>query len=342
MASSKVILWVSLTISECLGGHYWNYNLEDEHGPSGWSELAATCGGKSQSPVNIPRTGLPKVKDFSPLRLQHYDQAPEEAVLKNNGHTAKLSIKPFRDELTPIMSGGGLENEYKFAQAHFHWGADESKGSEHQKSRTSFPMEMHLVHYKANHSNILEALEEGAPDSLAVLAVFFSVQLASQVELHSMDLLGEALAKITEPHEETLVESFPLSSLLPEDLSGFYRYNGSLTTPTCNQIVKWTVLKKPVFMSLAQLLPFRNLLTAEREKLVDNFRPIQALNGRQILDVTTSDQDRSSSHKIVLPEPIKIAPRPPLLSDALIKAKEEMQKAMDSMQIVLDMMKETP
>ena len=41
---------------------------------------------------------------------------------------------------------------------------------------TAFPMEMHLVHYKAVHSSIKEALEEGAYDSLAVLAVFFSVR----------------------------------------------------------------------------------------------------------------------------------------------------------------------
>jgi hypothetical protein len=36
-------------------------------------------------------------------------------------------------------------------------------------------MEMHLVHFKAEHSTIKEALEEGAADSLAVLAVFFQV-----------------------------------------------------------------------------------------------------------------------------------------------------------------------
>ena len=37
-------------------------------------------------------------------------------------------------------------------------------------------MEMHLVHYKATHGNIKEALAEGAYDSLAVLVFFFEVR----------------------------------------------------------------------------------------------------------------------------------------------------------------------
>ena len=48
-------------------------------------------------------------------------------------------------------------------------------GSEHLVDNTSYPMEMHLVHYKSTHSSIKEALEEAAYDSLAVLAVFFQV-----------------------------------------------------------------------------------------------------------------------------------------------------------------------
>ena len=46
-------------------------------------------------------------------------------------------------------------------------------GSEHLVGDTQYPMEMHLVHYKAVHDNIGDALREGAYDSLAVLGIFF-------------------------------------------------------------------------------------------------------------------------------------------------------------------------
>lgn len=63
--------------------------------------------------------------------------------------------------------------------------------------------------------------------------------------------------------------------LLPPD-RGYYRYDGSLTTPPCTEGVKWFVMAKPVELSASQIAAFRALYQ-------DNYRPVQPLNGRAFL-----------------------------------------------------------
>ena len=55
----------------------------------------------------------------------------------------------------------------------------------------------------------------------------------------------------------------------------FYHYEGSLTTPTCDEIVEWIVYKTPVFISP------KNFDTLEAHLGVSN-RNTQDLNGRKI------------------------------------------------------------
>jgi len=259
----------------------WTYKLEDHSGPSHWE---FECKGDHQSPINIPSTGLESTT-FPALSFSNYDLEPAAAILRNNGHSAKLSTEPATAAETPILSGGGLSHNYKFAQIHFHWGAEDGKGSEHLVGDTAYPMEMHLVHYKATHSKITDALAEGAYDSLAVLGIFFQV---SDERNPALDMLLPHLAQIKTAETKVDATPFPISSFLwMGDMSSFYRYNGSLTTPGCNEIVQWTVVKEPVSVTVDQLEAFRELLTKEEEPLVDNFRPVQKLGERQVLDVMT-------------------------------------------------------
>ena len=53
--------------------------------------------------------------------------------------------------------------------------------------------------------------------------------------------------------EEKEVPNFIFNNLLPDDINSFFRYEGSLTTPTCNEIVIWTVLTKTIPISSKQV-----------------------------------------------------------------------------------------
>ena len=50
-----------------------------------------------------------------------------------------------------------------------------------------------------------------------------------------------------------LSQDQPLSRLLPANTNHFYRYDGSLTTPKCNEVVTWTVFKNHVNISTDQV-----------------------------------------------------------------------------------------
>lgn len=62
--------------------------------------------------------------------------------------------------------------------------------------------------------------------------------------------------------EATLSHPVLLKGLLPSDASSFYRYQGSLTTPFCQEIVTWTVFDNPVSVSKKQVEKRRNTLSS--------------------------------------------------------------------------------
>ena len=68
----------------------------------------------------------------------------------------------------------GEGQSYQMLQLHFHWGADDSRGSEHTINGEEFPMEMHIVHKKVG-LTVEEAL--ATPDGLAVVGQMFEVAL---------------------------------------------------------------------------------------------------------------------------------------------------------------------
>ncbi len=61
---------------------------------------------------------------------------------------------------------------YSFVQLHFHWGADDSKGSEHTVDDIQYPLEMHMVHYNSDvYDSIGDAVTE--ENGLAVIGFLF-------------------------------------------------------------------------------------------------------------------------------------------------------------------------
>lgn len=180
------------------------------------------------------------------------------------------------------ITGGELPATYKLAQFHFHWGSDDTKGSEHTVDGKAYPLEIHFVHHDTSVVGVKEALNR--PNGLAVLGVFAKIG----------DKPNEGLNKLLEKFNETdykgksaTINQFTVKSILPSNTKDFARYSGSLTTPPCSEVVVWTVFKEPITVTSEQMRMFRELNKNEKrsgqvEKLVDNFRFVQDLHDRTV------------------------------------------------------------
>ncbi len=219
---------------------HWTY--EGEHGPEHWKDLCdgfADCGGKSQSPVDI-QTGAVK-KDQS-LKAPEFHYGTTGIHIVNNGHTVQFNVS---GDNTVKLEG----KDYKLLQFHYH------ALSEHTVDGKHYPLEVHFVH-KHNDKDF------------AVLGVMFK-------EGKENELLKQYLNHFPGGKGEIKLDgTIDLVSLFPSDLS-YYRYEGSLTTPPCSEVVHWYVLKTPVEASKEQLEQFAAILK-------NNYRPVQPLNGRTI------------------------------------------------------------
>ena len=168
----------------------------------------------------------------------------QNKILKN-GHTIQVNYNPG----STIKVNG---NEFELKQFHFH------SPSENTIEGRSYPMEVHYVH----------ADKDG---NLVVIAVLFETgEKNAELEkawAHMPENAGE---------KGVLSKSVDANNLLPHD-HGYYRFNGSLTTPPCSEGVRWFVLKQSVTASKQQLDAFSNTLSHS------NNRPLQKLNARTIL-----------------------------------------------------------
>ncbi|MGH0122385.1 UNVERIFIED_CONTAM: hypothetical protein FKN15_014816 [Acipenser sinensis] len=201
----------------------------------------------------------------------------------------------------------GLPSRYTATQMHLHWGGMnlEASGSEHTIDGMRYMAELHIVHYNSDkYASFAEAKDKA--DGLAVLAFIYewtqrhAAQVCSVMECFldgfkgvltnaSVSCLLAALLKRSlfsdtlVYDQSTYISSLNVRAMLPENLSNFFRYEGSLTTPPCYESIIWTVYDTPITLSLNQIRIMENALMDYRNKTLRNdYRHVQPLNDRVI------------------------------------------------------------
>uniref|UniRef100_A0A1I8B487 Carbonic anhydrase n=1 Tax=Meloidogyne hapla TaxID=6305 RepID=A0A1I8B487_MELHA len=257
--------------------HSWGY--DDHNGPHTWGKHCRH--GTRQSPIDI-RTSNLEFAYINQLHFVNYDQSGA-VELKNNGHGVAISgFEKWEPRQRPYIYGGGLTGKYLLLQFHFHWTHDHLYGSEHSINNLHYPVEVHLVHVKEEYT-LTEALEQ--PDGLAVVGIFMYIGSDGS----SMANLESGLKRVVEQDSATLIFNYTVGVHLPPVLDNFYRYQGSLTTPGCDESVIWTLMAEPIPILTQQLETLRAIHgPVFGKRLSVNVRPLQPLNGRRV-------QFRSSS-----------------------------------------------
>uniref|UniRef100_A0A914I0L1 Carbonic anhydrase n=1 Tax=Globodera rostochiensis TaxID=31243 RepID=A0A914I0L1_GLORO len=239
-------------------GEHWGY--EPENGPSTWGGLCQT--GKRQSPINIQKDCFNGNKTPK-ITFENYDKNGS-VTMTNSGHSVMIS--GFNNwTLQPFISDGGLGSKYMLNQFHFHW-SQNTNGSEHTVDGEHFDAELHMVHIKEGLS-FSEA--SNSSDGLAVLGIFYKIGHNG----HSMLALQNGLKEVTKKDASAQIENYVPAVNLPDHLEMFFRYNGSLTTPECNEAVVWTVFAKRLSISSNQIKLLRQIQGPNGKVLNSNVRP---------------------------------------------------------------------
>jgi carbonic anhydrase len=270
----------------------WAY--EGSTGPANWGTLPGygTCGtGTHQSPINIVTQAATRVN----LGDIHFTEAYRHKIFgsyTNTGETAKFT--PSNPELLNITGGPLGSNVYQLAQFHFHWGCEDSKGSEHTIDGKSYSMEMHMVHWKTSYGNFSNAASSGNADALAVLGVLFK----ADDDNHEYDPLEdgtETLECVAQPNSAYGGVVNLGRFMKTVDPGHYFTYPGSLTTPPCTEAVIWTVFPRIITINNDQLKSFRQLKTCTCSEECDTFRPTQALETR-VVRYSKSSSSSSEEH----------------------------------------------
>ena len=264
---------LALFVLACYGVAWCSAAAEvqfDYDNQTAWLDLAGSqCGGNRQSPINIIADQAVTNSSYGQLQMLGWNETVSGQLL-NTGRTVKF-VPGQKDAMTITQRG-----EYTVDLFHFHWGNASSVGSEHRVDGMQFDGELHFVHTK---SNPPAANTDG--DAFMVVAVFLR-GVPTSVTAGSV---WENFQVIPQLNQNLNISVLTYADLLPSNLSYFY-YEGSLTTPLCNEAVHFVVLQNPIEIPSEILVNLRATPTTTNvsnpSPLTENFRDTQPLNGRTV------------------------------------------------------------
>jgi len=249
------------------------------------------CGGTGQSPIDVTAASVTVEHGLSALKASWGPCVPH-CDLYNIGYTLRLSYSGEGTinlgDLPSRHFGNSGSSIYDLLRIDFHWGNDAHHGSEHTVQGHSYPLEMQMVHTQRGNMNPMTSA-----GGLAVLSVMFKVGAAHPALQSIIDAVPSVVAmptSVSSPFNATTISGpVDVQGLFPyERIDEYLTYQGSMTTPGCEESVNWLLAATPMSLSQAQLDTLRSIEHSPGTLLSSNYRPTQMLNGRRVL-ATSAD-----------------------------------------------------
>ena len=226
------------------GNHKTPWSYKGKEGPESWGKLSTEFATCAAGRNQSP-INIDKTTHASLKPLKSIQKFPARDIA-NDGHSVSVNFK--EGNMLVLDSAA-----YQMKQLNFH------SPSEHTIHGKIFPLEAQFLH-------------SDSKGNLTIIAVMYT---EGKANLGLAKLWGQITKEVSEP--VVLKNRVTPNELIPDNQS-YYRLSGSLTTPPCTEGVRWLVMKTPMTASKEQIKALNEVIT------FDNNRPLQALNGRIIVE----------------------------------------------------------
>jgi carbonic anhydrase len=250
----------------------WTYSNQ-----AAWADLEnSQCGASSgQSPINIKTANSDSVECPSSSDLDwSLNENELSFTVSNSGSHHNIKVLPRNTgdkyNLAKLKNNFRTSSHeyYCLDSFHMHW------GSEHTINNVRSELEIHFVHYSCDYDSLSEATDASSTDpyTLAVVAVLFETGKVNTF----LKSITDRITSLQSPGQSITIRSSTMTDLFNVDLGeSFYHYKGSLTTPTCDPIVSWHVMKNKMQLTAAQAQSFRTIIDTDNSAVVSNYRDVQ-------------------------------------------------------------------
>lgn len=218
-----------------------------------WDGVCTT--GKRQSPIDI-EDSVTDTCGNAKFAVSFWDGLT--SVFPSTTQPSNL-LSTFPSSIINMVDMDGNVLSYTSAQYHIH------VGSEHRVNGVQVALELHLVHK-------LSSLFQNT-NNYAVIGLLFYLNESSATNLFDQIDFTQNQRVNFKTIFDPMIAPYPV-----------YHYQGSFTTPTCNEVVNWFVVQKQFPIRQAQL----DAIAIDINNHEHNSRDAQPLNGRKIRLISPS------------------------------------------------------